>query len=83
MVVTKGDIIGLDEFVHLYHLRSLRSTGIMNSCPGSGRLGSSLIFHCPSDIGSQGSFLYLGMDGKLSLMIFRVKFLGCFVVGGP
>ena len=55
----------------------------MNSCPGSGRLGLSLIFHCPSDIGSQGSFLYLGMDGKLSLMIFRVKFLGCFVVGGP
>ena len=59
MVVTEGDLIKLDEFVHLYRLKSLRSTGITNLCLGLGRLGSTLIFRCPSDIGNQGSFLYL------------------------
>ena len=38
----------------------------MNSCLGSRMLGSSPIFHRPSDIRSQGSFLYLGMDERLS-----------------
>ena len=65
MVVIEGDMIRLDEFFTCIAW-SLRSTGIMNSCLGSRMLGSSPIFHRPFNIGSQGSFLYLGMDGRLS-----------------
>ena len=55
--------------------------GTMNLCHGSGRLGSSLIYHRPSYIGNQCSFLCLGTDGKLLPMNSGVIFLGCFVVG--
>ena len=55
----------------------------MNLCPGSGRRGLLLIYLRPSNIGNRGSFSCLGMDGRLLLMNFREKFLGCSVVGEP
>ena len=56
--------------------------GTMSLCPGLGREGLSRVFLCPFGIGSPDTSLYLEMDGKLSLMTFGVKFLGCFVGGG-
>ena len=55
----------------------------MNSCPGSGRLGSSPICHLPSDIGNRGSFLCLGMNGRLLPMNSEVAFLGYSIVREP
>ena len=57
--------------------------GTTNMCPGSGRLGSLLIYHLPFDIGNRGSFLCLGTDGRLLPMSSGVTFLGCFIVGEP
>ena len=55
----------------------------MRTCPGLERLGLSLICFRPSDIGNPGSFLCLGMIGRLHLMKFGVTSLGCYVVGEP
>ena len=52
-------------------------------CPGLERLGLSLIYFRPSDIGNLDSFLCLGMIGRLHLMKFGVTSLGCSVVGEP
>ena len=56
--------------------------GTTSLCLESERPGSSRIFLHPSDIGNLGTFLCLWMDGRLSLITSRVRFLGCFIVGG-
>ena len=55
--------------------------GTMSLCPGLGRLGLSLICPHSLDTGNLGSSLCLGMIGRLLLMKFGVRSLGCFVVG--
>ena len=76
-------MIRLDEFIHLYRLKESKEYGYYKLVPGSGRRGSSGIFLCLSGTGSSGTFLYLEMDERFFLMTFGVKFLGCFVDGGP
>jgi len=81
MIVTKGDMIRLDEFVHLYCLTKLKEFGYYELVLG--RLGSLLIFLRLFDTRSLDTSLYQVMVGRLPLMNFGVRFLGCFVGGGP
>ena len=76
-------MIMLDEFVHLYHLKESKEYEYYELVPWVSK--ARIVTDLPSSfgIGSQGSFLYLGMDGRICLMIFGAKFLGCFVVGRP
>ena len=82
MVITEGNMIRVDEFIHLYHLKESKEYGyyelvpwvrkarIISDLPSSFRYWKSRFFSC------------LGMDGRL-LLNFGAKFLGCFVVGEP
>ena len=83
MAVTERDMIRVDDFIYLYRLKESKESGTMNSCPGSGRLGSSPICHLPSNIGNRGSFLCLGMNGRLLPMNSGVAFLGYSIVREP
>ena len=95
LAVTEGDMIRVDKFTYLYHLKEskkygyyelvpwVKSIGTTSLCPGSGWLGSSSICPRPSDTGNLGSFLCLGTIGRLLPMNSGVTFLGCFVVGEP
>ena len=57
--------------------------GTMSMCPELGRRGLSRIFlHLPG-IRSPDTSSCLEMDGKPFLMTSRVRFLDCFVDGGP
>ena len=57
--------------------------GTTSLCPRLGRRGSSWIFLCPFGTRSPGTSLYLEMGGRLLQTTSGVKFLGCFVGGGP
>ena len=82
MVITEGDMIRVDDFIHLYRLKESKEY-VTTLCHGSGRRGSLLIYLRYSDTGNRGSFSCLGMDGRLFLMNFGAKFLAYFVVGEP
>ena len=56
--------------------------GTMSMCPELGR-GLSRIFLHLSSIGSLDTSSCLEMDGKPFLTTSRVRFLDCFVDGGP
>ena len=83
MVVTEGDMIRVDEFIHLYRLKKskeyeyyelmpwVRKERIITDLPSSFRYWKSRLFFVSR------------MDRKLFLMNFGVKFLGCFIVGEP
>ena len=53
MVIIEGDMVRLDEFVHLYHLKE------------SKKYGSSWIFLRPFGTRSPGTSLYMEMGGRL------------------
>ena len=55
----------------------------MSLCPGLGRQGLSRVFLRLSDIGSPDTSSCLEMDEKPFLTTSGVRFLDCFVGGGP
>ena len=76
--IANGDMITLNEFIHLCRLKES-----MSSCHGIEGLSSSLIYLRPSGIESLGIILCQVTVGRPFPTTFRGMSLGCCIGGRP
>jgi len=83
LAVTKGDMIRVDEFRYLYHLKESKKYRYYELMPWVRKARIFTDLPRPLDTGSLGSFLCTGTTGRPLMMNFGVTFLGCSGVGEP